>query len=1099
MICTTCNDNSEPNKALLDHHGNAFECSCKAGVVQSKSVCEDNDKLPASSCNDKGQPCGSDCSDQLKSASLDKRSCVPCDNSSTFDLDLKDCICNNPLKIMNDASPVSTRKIVEIYDPTTGLPVSKGCYPCPKGTAVITFDVLGSERLHSTAGEKYRDDPYTCARCPDESMYFNKGYECVCNEGLIRVGESSVGTQSCIQYMPTISKDYAKVEMHQIKQDVNKELTVRKNTIDSLIFSHFYLKAASICEFSIRESDSYIHVQACQTLANLCVMTMYDIKSTPCQQFQSVIMKKRANTYHGQEDWKLTLPWLYYLDESDDIVEDHGINMIMSLTSTENRAHKLHYKVAKYTIAGEFKGLFDLSSHFFYCYSEDLFQTDTLGEVGINRWNEFGKDYRNEYKCDLSQLLDSEMFFYDLYVVDSSLESCQGHPKVGECLYPVPVLIRNLVNDDLYPNMNSKKSEEYDDVYTRRFFLVDNMVRRILKFTINHNLLRNLCHQHCNNLETFIFFDATQIQSGKTSSGNLGILRYAKSIVLQNTIQLSQPNKIYPPKLIIEYAEIELKPPTNPRSGQSQAKDDLTTFLLFRAEYTMNTKQFWARIKTVLGFISAMSIVICILRIYHWVARNKSPVEDRAAALNTVELMSQSILIFCHTVSMIGFPFIFTICLFFFIFFKLQEDIFIMLPSDLEYYGIDNEYFFFSVSIHIIFWFETIYILYLIYKQCNVNIFFIDWERPKDRFSEVSSWRMIMVINEWNKLQCKRNISIEFNLLAIAFFMIGLDMYGKTSSSQPDFESHPNSNINIVLRFASNSFFFLLLSLIQLVWRRFLERFVKEAKVQRFVDLSTVAKISLFITDERFHGYYLHCRSPYEQADCSMEEICQQISKEEKYIIHDRGLHAPNAPPDCQSYEFIMTSIFVKQLERGFAMRDHHERKSRNSSSSSSLHRQPNEIHNDALTTTNENGRDNNDLERTSLIRREISEFLKSFIDQSPYPSTDGLVYMVRERQFVERIFGVSNPSKEQESKCSFYADTHNNSFSFLKTTFIGIEVDLLLHDIMVYNIIDLLWNSPSLSCLVTYLIHLIRNFLRSYFGRRNLSHRSLVDERFIH
>ena len=162
----------------------------------------------------------------------------------------------------------------------------------------------------------------------------------------------------------------------------------------------------------------------------------------------------------------------------------------------------------------------------------------------------------------------------------------------------------------------------------------------------------------------------------------------------------------------------------------------------------MDTKQFWARIKTMLGFISAMSIVICVLRIYHWVTRNKSPVDEGAAALNTFELMSQSIIIFYHTVSIIGFPLILAICLFFFIFFKLQEDIFIMLPSDLEYYRIDNEYFFFSVAIHIMFWCETIYILYLIYKQCNVNIFFIDWERPKDRFSEVSSWRMIMVINE---------------------------------------------------------------------------------------------------------------------------------------------------------------------------------------------------------------------------------------------------------------------------------------------------------------------------------------------------------------
>lgn len=31
----------------------------------------------------------------------------------------------------------------------------------------------------------------------------------------------------------------------------------------------------------------------------------------------------------------------------------------------------------------------------------------------------------------------------------------------------------------------------------------------------------------------------------------------------------------------------------------------------------------------------------------------------------------------------------------------------------------------------------------------------------------------------------------------------------------------------------------------------------------RFVDLATMAKISVLILDEKFHGWYLHCRSPY--------------------------------------------------------------------------------------------------------------------------------------------------------------------------------------------------------------------------------------------
>lgn len=31
----------------------------------------------------------------------------------------------------------------------------------------------------------------------------------------------------------------------------------------------------------------------------------------------------------------------------------------------------------------------------------------------------------------------------------------------------------------------------------------------------------------------------------------------------------------------------------------------------------------------------------------------------------------------------------------------------------------------------------------------------------------------------------------------------------------------------------------------------------------RFVDLATMAKVSVLVLDEKYHGWYLHCRSPY--------------------------------------------------------------------------------------------------------------------------------------------------------------------------------------------------------------------------------------------
>jgi len=42
---------------------------------------------------------------------------------------------------------------------------------------------------------------------------------------------------------------------------------------------------------------------------------------------------------------------------------------------------------------------------------------------------------------------------------------------------------------------------------------------------------------------------------------------------------------------------------------------------------------------------------------------------------------------------------------------------------------------------------------------------------------------------------------------------------------------------------------------------------------QNFVDLCSMTNISLLMFDETFHGYYIHGRSPYGQAEISTEKL----------------------------------------------------------------------------------------------------------------------------------------------------------------------------------------------------------------------------------
>ena len=97
-----------------------------------------------------------------------------------------------------------------------------------------------------------------------------------------------------------------------------------------------------------------------------------------------------------------------------------------------------------------------------------------------------------------------------------------------------------------------------------------------------------------------------------------------------------------------------------------------------------------------------------------------------------------------------------------------------------------------------------------------------------------------------------------------------------------------------MLRFTNNTFIWVVSSIWQWLWVSLLfERNYSVPQSQRFLDLCTLAKVSLFILEnepEPYHGYCLHYQSPYEFADCSMENICEQMKREANELIADRGL-----------------------------------------------------------------------------------------------------------------------------------------------------------------------------------------------------------------
>jgi meckelin len=132
----------------------------------------------------------------------------------------------------------------------------------------------------------------------------------------------------------------------------------------------------------------------------------------------------------------------------------------------------------------------------------------------------------------------------------------------------------------------------------------------------------------------------------------------------------------------------------------------------------------------------------------------------------------------------------------------------------------------------------------------------------------------------------------------------------------------------------------------------------------------------------------------------------------------------------------------------------------------------------------------------------ELSTFLRGFIDQQPPPAIDGLKYMVKQPLISETLLGVTPADfRQSDPKCIMQTDCTTNwsrDYHFLSQTFIGIETDLLLHDILTFNVADLLFSNTALSAFIAYSMHLARTHLALYFARKNLASTSQIDERFL-
>lgn len=881
-------------------------------------------------------------------------------------------------------------------------------------------------------------------------MSFTASGVCVCDSGYTETGVESLGDKACILSTEAnaITPQYPvsqaiTVNYYDVEFRAGGALGAVTG-VDSLWFNHLYLRSAVNC-WNYRGPEDLPH---CQTLGNLCALQLYNPDATVCRLF-SRIATARPGSLHGFGGWSPSLPFLMYRDDGLGVTEDRGVQMRVAFNNNSDSSdyEQLRFVLSKYTLNGTWLGFEPLGWQLQYCQPAP--GATSTGPSRDTRFLRFGHNHSQKYLCDLRNLLTSggEPLLYDLYLVDErggTDSAASSHPRGHvPALFPVAVRLRHYRDSDSaasrQPNRNRQPDTDFDDVFHRRFFLWET------------------------------FSGLTDSSSGAQPD----VMRYAAKIHLQIKIRDDDSELIYPPVLSIVYRE---RQPADLLTSSNLYKDDI----VFEVEYTMDTSTFW---DTATGFFVTCLVLVLLLwlyRMYSWqrhCALEMGDSDGQYFPLRALEMLSSA-----FAAVFVWYLFVFSA--YWYLFYKMSNEVHTLLPQEHPEYGREDEYYPFGVLLYLCFFFHLLHVLRVVYDQTKVEMFFVDWEQPRGRGvgggpGSVSVWRTLLVANEWAEMQTQRQTSSQFTLLWAVYLLAGAQLQN-LATAQPDASDLSDGKLNPVLRFFNTTLWILTLSYGQRLWNFLIgERYIGEPKSHEFIDLCTMAKISILLLPDRYHGYYLHCRSPHTHADGDMLNMVEQLRSEEERSAGARGMEG--GPPGVQTFELHATASFRRRYSSIYAQLQGSNAAERAREAGRLGHLRGKET------------KHNRKAPPEKMVRaaRRLNKFLRNWVDQNE-PSF--------KRAFgdytslLERV--LEWPPEMGNAQASLlYPDPEHK---FTRVLFLGIETELVVLNVLTFAISDMWFQNSVTSGLLTYLLEKGLSHFRSHFGKVNMADKTMVDERFL-
>lgn len=238
-------------------------------------------------------------------------------------------------------------------------------------------------------------------------------------------------------------------------------------------------------------------------------------------------------------------------------------------------------------------------------------------------YRRIGNTIVNECEINLSLYLNRDylMYFYEVFLKNTN----SSDPYVD-----IPVVIKNI------PNNNGTNMNNW--VLTRRFFLIDNLL---------------------------------SVGNYSDPTSTAGYITYAKSFKFVIQLQNTQA-KMFVPYIEILYrtrraSDLAIQPQAN---------------VAFTSEYSMNIDSFMSVCLALLITIAVISVIAASVQMYTWVKVNPS---DLLTKNFCMAVFATFIFKAFRCFGFLIFWFIFIISAYWYIFFKLQYQVYLLLPPSNAY------------------------------------------------------------------------------------------------------------------------------------------------------------------------------------------------------------------------------------------------------------------------------------------------------------------------------------------------------------------------------------------------------------------------------